>query len=146
MRSSSTTRSATLPACPTCAWRWIRPSPTASRAGRRSSHPILRRETFQPGTDHGGYDGDSRSLRYLEWTWDPDPSDDTFITDFAYLLRDEAGEVGVKSDRHVLGLFSRSQWLETIAAVGFLPQAVPYPLNEIAVGTPEVFVGVKPAL
>jgi len=107
--------------------------------------PDFTRETFQPGTDHGGYDGNSRSLRYLEWTWDPDPSDDTYITDFAYLLRDEASEVSVKSDRHVLGLFSRSQWLEIIAAAGFLPQAVPYPLNDIAVGMPEVFVGVKPA-
>jgi len=106
--------------------------------------PDFTRETFQPGTNHGGYNGDSRSLRYLEWTWDPDPSDDTYFTDFAYLLRDEAGEVSVKSDRHVLGLFSRSQWLKTIAAAGFLPQAVPYPLNEIAVSTPEVFVGVKP--
>jgi len=105
--------------------------------------PDFTRESFQPGTDHGGYDGDSRSLRYLEWTWDPDPADDTYLTDFAYLLRDETGEVSMKSDRHVLGLFSRSQWLETIAAAGFLPRAVPYPLNEIALGTAEVFLGVK---
>ena len=107
--------------------------------------PAFTRETFQPDTSHGGYDGDSRSLRYLEWTWDPDPTDDTYLSDFAYLMRDEAGEVSVKSDRHVLGLFSRSQWLETIAAAGFLPRAVPCPLNEIAQWTPEVFLGVKPA-
>ena len=31
------------------------------------------RETFQPSTDHGGHDRDGRGLRYLEWTWDPDP-------------------------------------------------------------------------
>jgi SAM-dependent methyltransferase len=107
--------------------------------------PDFTRETFLAGTSHGGYDGDSRSLRYLEWTWDPEPSDDTYLTDFAYLLRDETGELNVISDRHVLGLFSRSQWLQTIAAAGFLPQSAPYPFNEISHGTPEVFVGVKPA-
>jgi SAM-dependent methyltransferase len=36
------------------------------------------RETFAPSTDHGGHDGDGCSLRYLEWTWDPDPSDTTY--------------------------------------------------------------------
>jgi SAM-dependent methyltransferase len=121
------------------AWMHCRPGGVALFA------PDFTRETFQPGTSHGGSDGNSRSLRYLEWTWDPDPSDDTYIADFAYLLRDEEGEVRVKSDRHVLGLFSRSQWLETIRAAGFLPQAAPYPLNEIAQGTPEVFLGLKPA-
>jgi hypothetical protein len=35
------------------------------------------RETLTPTTDHGGNDGDEWSLRYLEWTWDPDPGDDT---------------------------------------------------------------------
>ena len=107
--------------------------------------PDFTRETFQPGTDHGGYDGNSRALRYLEWTWDPDPADDRYQSDFAYLLRDEEGEVSVQSDRHVLGLFSRTLWLENIAAAGFQPRAVPYPLNEIALGTSEVFLGVKPA-
>ncbi|MGF1580783.1 MAG: class I SAM-dependent methyltransferase [Gemmataceae bacterium] len=31
------------------------------------------RENFRPSTHHGGNDGQGRSLRYLEWTWDPDP-------------------------------------------------------------------------
>ena len=33
------------------------------------------RENFRPSTDHGGHDGAGRALRYLEWTWDPDPAD-----------------------------------------------------------------------
>src|SRR5262245_42632219 len=33
------------------------------------------RENFGPSTDHGGHDGPDRSMRYLEWTWDPDPAD-----------------------------------------------------------------------
>ena len=57
-------------------------------------------ETFQPSTDHGGHDGDGRALRYLEWTWDPDPSDTTYVVDYAYLLR--AGtETRVVHDRHI---------------------------------------------
>ena len=36
--------------------------------------PDFTRETFTPGTSHGGHDGaDGRSLRYLEWSVDPDP-------------------------------------------------------------------------
>ncbi len=35
--------------------------------------PDLVRENFRASTDHGGHDGADRSLRYLEWTWDPDP-------------------------------------------------------------------------
>ena len=35
------------------------------------------RETFRPGTDHGGHDAtDGRGLRFVEWTWDPDPEDE----------------------------------------------------------------------
>ena len=37
-------------------------------------------ETFRPSTDHGGVDGAGRALRYLEWTWDPDPSDTTYLS------------------------------------------------------------------
>jgi SAM-dependent methyltransferase len=32
-------------------------------------------ETFRPGTEHGGHDGDGRAARYLEWTHEPDPND-----------------------------------------------------------------------
>jgi SAM-dependent methyltransferase len=77
------------------------------------------RERFVPGTDQGGHDGPSRALRYLEWTWDPDPGDDTYLVDYAYLLRDEAGEVRVEHDRHVCGLFDRATWLRLLREAGF---------------------------
>lgn len=107
--------------------------------------PDFTLETFQPLTDHGGHDGSGRSLRYLEWDWDPDPGDSTYLTDFAYLLRDEQGVVQVHHDRHVLGLFQRSDWLDIIAQAGFEARAVPYPLNDLAHGTAEVFTGFKPS-
>jgi SAM-dependent methyltransferase len=81
--------------------------------------PDFVRETFTPGTDHGGEDAsDGRGFRYLEWHWDPDPSDCTYIVDYAFLMRDAAGVVRVVHDRHVEGLFPRGQWIEWFGACG----------------------------
>jgi hypothetical protein len=81
--------------------------------------PDVVRETFAPGTDDGGHDGpDGRGLRYLEWTWDPDPGDDTYVVDYAFLLRDPEGAVQVVHDRHVEGLFPRDSWLSWFREAG----------------------------
>jgi SAM-dependent methyltransferase len=81
--------------------------------------PDYVRETFAPGTSHGGADGpDGRGLRYLEWRWDPDPADSTYLVDYAFLLRDADGSVRVFQDRHVEGLFARAQWLEWLSEAG----------------------------
>ncbi|HKX25108.1 MAG TPA: class I SAM-dependent methyltransferase, partial [Actinomycetota bacterium] len=72
--------------------------------------PDYVRELFQPRTDHGGHDGDGRSLRYLEWVWDPDPEDNTYLADYAYLLR-EGDRVSVEHDRHVCGVYACSTWM-----------------------------------
>jgi len=93
------------------------------------------RETFRPSTDHGGADGeDGRGLRYLEWTSDPDPTDTTYVVDFACLLRAADGAVRVVQDRHVLGLFARASWMRLLAAVGFQPSAVCSRGHEVFVG------------
>lgn len=76
------------------------------------------RESFAPSTEHGGHDEGARGLRYLEWTWDPIPSDTTYVLDLAYLLRDGM-EVRVEHDRHILGLFSRDEWLTALRDTGF---------------------------
>jgi trans-aconitate methyltransferase len=81
--------------------------------------PDFVRETFTPGTDNGGEDAnDGRGFRYLEWRWDPDPNDDTYIVDYAFLMRDATGDVRVVHDRHIEGLFPRARWLEWFAANG----------------------------
>jgi SAM-dependent methyltransferase len=76
------------------------------------------REHFEEATRHGGHDGRTRALRYLEWTWDPDPTDSTYLVDFAYLLREDRG-VRVMHDRHVCGVFERSTWLRLLEEIGF---------------------------
>jgi len=81
--------------------------------------PDFVRETFTPGTDHGGEDGpDGRSLRYLDWTWDPDPSDDTYLVDYAFLLRETDGSITMVHDRHQGGLFFRARWLDWFREAG----------------------------
>lgn len=76
-------------------------------------------ETFTPGTDEGGEDApDGRGFRYLEWCWDPDPGDTTYIVDYAFLLREANGDVRAVHDRHIEGLFPRATWLETLDAAG----------------------------
>lgn len=80
--------------------------------------PDYVRETFVPGTEHGGEDAaDGRGFRYLEWHWDPDPVDNTYIVDYAFLLREATGSVRAVHDRHVEGLFPRAQWLAWFESV-----------------------------
>ena len=102
------------------------------------------RENFHASTDHGGHDDGRRGLRYLEWTWDPDPSDSTYLVDYAYLLRDGDGSVQVEWDRHVEGLFARSDWLRLLTGVGFQPKAVTFEHSELEPGQYEVFVCRRP--
>jgi trans-aconitate methyltransferase len=101
------------------------------------------RETFRPATSHGGHDGRDRALRYLSWTWDPDPSDTTYTVDHAYLLRERDGAVRVIHDRHVEGLFSRADWLRWLTDAGFVPQVVPIDHSELEPGSYVAFVGHK---
>jgi hypothetical protein len=89
----------------------------------------------------GPHDGTNESLRYLEWTWDPDPNDETYVVDYAYLLRDVKGEVRVEHDRHLCGVFPRTTWLRLMEKIGFRAQRRTGIAGETA---PDIFVGVRP--
>jgi SAM-dependent methyltransferase len=105
--------------------------------------PDCVRETFRPATSWGGHDRGKKGLRYLEWTWDPDPEDSTFVSDFAYLLREEDGSVRSISERHVVGLFARNIWLGLLSEAGFSPQRVGIELEDIEPGSYEGFLGLR---
>jgi SAM-dependent methyltransferase len=77
------------------------------------------RETFEPSTDHGGEDGEGRSVRYLEWSYDPDENDTTYITDYIVAIRDGDQPVKVVHDQHIIGLFARDEWLSLLSETGF---------------------------
>jgi hypothetical protein len=117
------------------AWVHLRPGGAAVLA------PDHTRESFRPETDHGGHDSaDGRALRYLEWSHDPDPTDDVVVTDFAYLLQEPDGSLRVVGDRHHEGLFPRATWLHLMGEVGFDAQMVVDPWER------ELFVARRPTI
>jgi len=101
------------------------------------------RETFRSRTSHGGHDRMLKSMRYLEWMYDPDPDDTTVVTDFAYLLRDRDG-VRVEYDRHVSGFLPRATWLRLLSGQGFEVTTVRYEPGEPDAVACEVFICAKP--
>jgi len=109
------------------------------------------RDTFQPSTIHGGHDENkalpagqiSRSLRYLEWTYDPDPSDTNYTVDFTYLLKEAPDNVKCIYDRHICGLFSQETWLRLLSETGFMAQSEYFVHSEVA-SPLQVFLGEKP--
>jgi SAM-dependent methyltransferase len=106
--------------------------------------PDFVRENFRPSTDHGGSDGEAGGVRFLEWTWDPDPGDTTYLADYAFLIRRREGTVRVVHDRHIEGLFARSDWIRWLGEAGFQARSVPLEHSELEPGSHEVFVAVKP--
>jgi SAM-dependent methyltransferase len=87
--------------------------------------PDCVRETFVAETRHGGHDGDDgRSLRYLMWSVDPDPTDTTYRTDLAILLREKSGDIRVVHDSHIEGIFPRVEWIRLLREAGFEPRTL----------------------
>jgi SAM-dependent methyltransferase len=101
-------------------------------------------DTFSSSTKHGGHDKGERGLRYLEWIWDPDPNDTSYIMDMVYLLKD-GKKVSCRSDRHILGLFSENTWQDVIREAGFLPRSInhSWPGYDPSLGS-RMFLGMKP--
>ncbi len=99
--------------------------------------PDYVRENFQSTTDSGGHDGFGRALRYLEWTFDPDPNDNTYTAHWAFLLR-EGDDVWAEYDSHLFGLVSRSDWVRLLDELGFQVKCITDPFNR------DVFLATKP--
>jgi SAM-dependent methyltransferase len=98
-------------------------------------------ETFRERTElHQGNDG-RRSLRCLGWTWDPDPADETYVAEYAFLLRDGT-EMRAVHDRHVEGLFPRATWLSVLEAAGFRVETLARPFDDDQ--TDEMFLCRRP--
>ena len=106
--------------------------------------PDHTRENFIAQTEHGGHDHKTRSLRYLEWTWDPVPEEDSYRTLMVYVLRSQDGRIEVVHDVHVCGLFSQATWLRLLGEAGFLPACLPFEHSALEPGSSHVFLGVKP--
>jgi trans-aconitate methyltransferase len=83
------------------------------------------RETFEESTDHDGNDGEGRSIRYLEWNYDPDENDTLCSVEYVYVLRDGDQPVQVLHDHHTCGLFPRDEWLRLLKETAFETTIVP---------------------
>lgn len=78
------------------------------------------RERYAPDTDCGGSDGlDGRGVRYLVWSYDPDPDDSVIMTQYVFALRDADGSVRTLREEHTIGLFSREAWCRLLEEQGF---------------------------
>ena len=100
--------------------------------------PDSQRETFEPDTDCGGSDAPSgEAIRYLEWTYDPDPTDDSIITIYTLVTREADGTIASVTERHHLGLFSHATWLRLLTEAGFGATSFPEVTSEAR--TPRTF-------
>ena len=102
------------------------------------------RESFTESNDDDARDGDDgRSVRYIEWAWDPDPADTEVLVEYAFLLREPGAPVRCVHETHRCGLFPRDTWLQVIAEAGFTPAVV---IEETAEDREprEIFLGRRP--
>lgn len=105
--------------------------------------PDVLREDLKDESELLACDEGHRSLRAVMWSWDPDPEDTTFITEYAFLLR-ENGKVTAVHDSHVEGVFPKATWLRLLEARGFSVETFPRPMDDEG-QFDEVFLLRKPA-
>ncbi len=86
-------------------------------------------ESFRETTDVIAGEKGARALRCLEWKWDPDPTDQTYVVEYAFLLRD-AGGVKAVHDRHVEGLFATATWFRILASAGYRVETIERPIGD----------------
>lgn len=101
------------------------------------------KENFSPSTSHGGHDGKGRGIRYLEWTWDPDPQDTTYISEMVYTMKDAQDQITIEHDRHVMGIFHRQIWVKLLSELGLQVEVIPFDHSELEPGSYEVFIAKK---
>jgi trans-aconitate methyltransferase len=102
--------------------------------------PDCVRETFRDHAQLLESDDGTRSMRGIEWMWDPDPNDDTYIAEYAFLFRDGT-DVRAVHDRHVEGVFPRATWMRLLEDTGFRVDTFPRPLDDDT--DDEVFVATR---
>jgi trans-aconitate methyltransferase len=87
--------------------------------------PDFFKETFKPSTHHGGHDLDNKGLRYLDWTYDPDPTDSSYSSMMVYLVRDGRHPMIIESDQYLNGLFDQNTWIRLFQSAGLKPEIIP---------------------
>lgn len=104
--------------------------------------PDVLRENFSDTTVLLEHDEGTRSMRGIEWSWDPNPDDDTMTTEYVFVLRDGA-DVKTVHDRHTEGMFTGATWERLFAEVGYTVERVERALDEEG-QTDQVFLCRRP--
>jgi SAM-dependent methyltransferase len=106
--------------------------------------PDTTRELLKEGVETGGHDGDDgRSLRYLHWTRDDDPADETYQVDFVVLLREPGRPTRVVHELHTEGLFAEATWRRLLEQAGL--EVVEHGIEDPHEGEHAAFAARKPA-
>ncbi|HPD57519.1 MAG TPA: class I SAM-dependent methyltransferase [Smithellaceae bacterium] len=81
--------------------------------------PDYYRDTFSgPRVEYFTRSDSARELTYIEYVYDPDPSDTTMEIIFTFFIR-EKGQLRIEHDRHITGLFPRASWIKLMEKAGF---------------------------
>lgn len=97
-------------------------------------------ETFAPGTETGGTDGEAAGVRYMSWMWRRAGQSDGYVVDYVVMHREGEGPPRVIVDRHEEGLFPRDRWLAWLRDAGLQAEVVPMG----GIGDDTAFLAVRP--
>ena len=76
-------------------------------------------DSFQgPVVDHRTHSAEGVQLTYVDYSYDPDPTDTTMETLYSYFIL-RGSQLRIEHDRHITGLFPRSTWARLITEAGF---------------------------
>jgi SAM-dependent methyltransferase len=103
--------------------------------------PDYVRESFHERSELYSGDDGPRALRCIEWIWDPDPADEAYVAEYAFLLRDGV-DIKAVHDRHVEGLFARAIWVEVLSAAGYRVELADRPFDDTT--TDQIFICRRP--
>ncbi len=91
--------------------------------------PDCVRETFRDSTEFFEANDETRAMRGIEWSWDPDPHDDMTVADYVFVLRDGI-DVKTYHDRHFEGVFTRATWIRILESVGYRVELISRPIGD----------------
>lgn len=87
-------------------------------------------EHFVSETECGGGDAeDGSGIRYLAWSWAPDPEGRSVRTEYTFTLRSAEGQASTSHETHVTNRFTLREWL-TLLEEGFAPESVRETMSE----------------
>ena len=73
---------------------------------------------FGPRVEYCTRSEGALELTYVEYAYDPDPSDTIMEIIFSFFIR-EQGRLRIEHDRHITGLFPRVSWVKLMGKAGF---------------------------